>query len=67
MLGWFRAGMPKEKRGLVSRAHRGSDDAQKMQVEMSEPPRGRAKGVGEPRMAQREIAPLSFAPARIFA
>ena len=49
MLRWFQALMPKEERGLVSRADRGENDTQKMLVDMSTPPRGRAKGVGATR------------------
>ena len=64
MLGWFQAHMPKEERGLVSRADRGENDTQKMLVDMSTPPRGQAKGVCWPCMAARVIATLSFAPTR---
>jgi hypothetical protein len=67
MLGWFRAQTPEDERDLVSRARRGSDEAQKALLEMSEPPRGRAKGVGELLLATRAIAPFSFAPTRRFA
>ena len=60
MLGWFRAHMPKEERGLVSRAGRGENDTQKMLVDMPAPPPGQTKGGGGPR------APLSIAPTRRF-
>jgi hypothetical protein len=64
MLERFQAHLPKEERGLVSRADRGENDTQKMLVGMSTPPRGQAKGVGGPCMAARVAAALSFAPTR---
>ena len=66
MLGWFQAHMPKEERGLVSRADRGESNAQKMLVDLSTSPRGQAKGVGGPCMTARVIAAPSFAPTRRF-
>jgi hypothetical protein len=64
MLEWFQAHMLKEERGPVSRADRGENNAQKMLVDLSTPPRGQAKGVGGPCMTARVAAALSFAPTR---
>ncbi len=66
MLGWFQTHMPKEERGLVSRAGRGENDARKMLVDPSTPPRGQAKGVGGRCIGARVIAAPSFAPMRRF-
>ena len=66
MLGWFQTHMPKEERDLVSRADRGENNAQKMLVDLSTPPRGQAKGVGAPCMTARVIAAHAFAPTRRF-
>ena len=66
MLGWFQAHMPKEERGLVSRADRGESNAQKMLVDLSTSPRGQAIGGGGRCMGARVIAALSFAPTRRF-